>query len=246
MEHHAHVGDLIWSLSYIKHHNNKSCVLLNCNVILFEKVKCLLMTQSYIENVEKFANQPFDVDLDLAIRKEQHTSLLDVYYMISNDKPDQSAWLTCDVTDCIPSDKPNIIYRNTNYRNRLFDWKYFIERENINLDKCCFIGSEHEYIQFLMEIKKPRSALHWHKTDTLIDLLQTLNSADHLYCSAGLPLVIALGLGKCMTIENGARYNNIKLDKREYTQLPINMHNVISRDNCIYYEQYNRNTIETV
>jgi hypothetical protein len=247
-EHHAHVGDLLWSLSYIKSHNCDAAIYLVCDDTLFDKVCDLLLYQPYIHIVDKYKpGQKIDVDLDLATRKTQDTSLLDVYYRITEDQPKHEPWLFCNERVQLTGGRNNLIYRNTNYRNRLFDWKYFVENENIDIADCCFVGAEHEYIQFILTIGVTRSKLPHHKTDTLMDLLITINSAEHFYTHAGLPLVLAHGLGVDMTVENGARLNNIPTSyKQDYMLLPINYHNVLSRDNCTYYEQYNRNMIEVI
>ena len=93
----------------------------------------------------------------------------------------------------------------------------------------------------------PRSKLPWVKTPSLLELLTVINSADHFYTHAGLPLVLAHGLGVDMTVENGGRMNNMPLSyKQDYMTLPVNLHNVLNRSNCTYYEQYNRNTVETI
>jgi hypothetical protein len=245
--HHAHVGDLMWSLSYCKSFNDDIILYLKCDNELFDNVHDILNHQPYIARVEQYGGQEVDVDLDLATRKNQDSSLLDIYYKISNDEPNHDPWLFCDTKISFPDNRTNLIYRNTNYRNRLFDWKYFIEREEIDLTRCCFVGAEHEYIQFIMLIGIPRSRLPWLKTSSLLDLLTAINSADHFYTHAGLPLVLSHGLGIDMTVENGGRMNNMPLSyKQDYMTLPINLHNVLDRQNVTYYEQYNRNMIEVI
>jgi hypothetical protein len=238
---------LFWSLSYVKSFNDDATIYLKCSDEQYNAVYDLLISQPYIANVCKYTNQSIDVDLDHAMRKDQDKPLLECYYSIDDTEPNHEPWLYCNDTITLPDNVTSLIYRNTNYRNRLFDWKYFIHKENIDLSRCCFVGSEHEYIQFTLNVHVPRTRLKWFKTETLTHLLAAINTADHFYCHAGLPLVLAHGLGKNMTIENGARMNNMPITfTQNYLDLPINMHNVLKRDNCVYYEQYNRNTIETV
>lgn len=242
----AHTGDLMYSLSYIKSFGTSAELALVCEDSLYNEVRDLIMHQPYIEDVVKYKDQKIDIDLDRSVKKEQELPLLDGYYRITGDVVNHDPWLTCSYETTVPEGSYNLIYRNTNYRNRLFDWKYFVE-QNVDLSTCYFVGSDHEYTQFLMNIRVPPRLLKRYKTHTLTRLLSVINKCEHFYCSAGLPLVLAHGLGTNMTAENGARMpNSGHLSLAEYMSQPINKHIVLNRENCIYYEQYNGNKIETV
>ena len=247
----AHVGDLVWSMSYIRSHKCDAAIYLTCNDKLFDRVYDFLVDQPYICTVDKYTpGQAIDIDLDEAERDMIDMSLLDIYYQITNEQPNHEPWLFCNKNIQLPHNRTNLIYRNTNYRNNLFDWKYFIKNEGIDITNCCFIGAEHEYIQFILTIGVTRSKLPHYQTKTLTDLLVAINSAEHFYTHPGLPLVLAHGLGVDMTVENRSRLNMdrwiCKMGAPDYMSLPINYHNILNRTNCIYYEQYNGNTIETI
>ena len=250
-ENSAHVGDLVWSMSYIRSHECDAAIYLICSDKLFESVYDFLVNQPYICTVDRYTpGQDIDIDLDIAKRKNTDMSLLDIYYQITDDQSNHEPWLYCNNTIQLPHNRTNLIYRNTSYRNRFFDWKYFIQNENIDITSCCFIGAEHEYIQFILTVGVTRSNLPYYQTETLTDLLVTINSAEHFYTHAGLPLVLAHGLGVNMTVENASRLNMNRgicnMSEPDYMSLPINYHNVLNRTNCTYYEQYNGNTIETI
>jgi hypothetical protein len=241
----GHLGDLFWSLCYLKTLNDSITLHVDClDDINYEQLKRVLMLQPYITSVCQYDTQQIDIDLDDCRRCDTSMRLLDSYFdMNNNPRPDRNiTWLTS-----IESESQGImLYRNCRYRNPAFDWKYYITKNRIDLNECFFVGKHHEYIQFLIECKIKPSELKWHQTDTLYELYEAVCGAEQVICNAGLPYVIAAGLGKCVVLENSNRLNSPFLMLQDVTDRPINMHNVLNRNDSIYYQSYNQKNITTV
>ena len=234
----GHLGDLFWSLCFMKHLNQPIELFLECrDGINFEQVKRVLILQSYIDRVVPHSNLGVDYDLTDSNRCDTSVCLLDSYFDTYNvQRPDHRVgWLA----DTSTEKHGTMIYRYTRYRNPNFDWAYYIRNESIDLNDCFFVGKHHEYIQFLIAAKLRPSELVWQKTNTLMDLYNTICGAKNVICNAGLPYVIAAGLGTRVVLENSNRANSPFLMLIDDEERPINVHNVMNRDSSIYYQTYN-------
>ena len=222
-----HSGDVIWSLACIRELQKPVTYYLNCETEeLYNQLKPIVDRQDYIHSTLNYNGQPVDFDLDHEVRRtDLRTCLCDVFTLSANHEND---WL------CTPDDVEgyDVLYRNTRYRNDLFDWEKFV-KDNITLSNCVFIGKYHEYISFIRAAKILPRKLKWLETQNIIELYDAVSHCNTFYGTGGLPYVLACGMGKPVVLE-------VELDP--YTSAPI-MHNVMNRMNDTHYIAYNDTNI---
>ena len=210
------MGDLIYSLLF--------CKLLNVDTIYVdghnddiklneENVKFLLpfmQDQSYMNNVELYNNQSFDLDYGIHPQQEPvvvgtnltsyHASKFDIL----NHECIWEPWLDAPVLkNDIVKDKKVLINRTARYHG---DHRFYTDfLKYFHPHTILFAGLEEEYEQFCyffrdqIEFKK----VEFLKTETCMELAAAINSVPTFVGNESLICAIATGLGKNCYIEYG-------------------------------------------
>lgn len=221
-----HSGDAIWSLAHLQSLNQPVEYFLKCETQqLYNELESIIKIQPYIDNVYEYRSGVVDIDFDDRNRYDTSQCICDIYGSSNHD----TSWLFHE----FESKQYNIIYRNTRYRNEMFDWRKY--KEQLDLSNCIFIGSYTEYVSFRMSASIPRSKLEWVETKTYLELYKTIAQCNMFYGNGGLPCVMAHGLGKPVVLE---------IELHRYTPHDPVLHNVMNRKHNEYYVQYNGDNIK--
>ncbi len=165
----------------------------------------LFKYQSYLETVELFDSQDFDLDYgewDQGVPLHSGTNLLDFHAtkFDFNWEDCQEPWL-----EAPKSDKP--LLSNINYiinrtpRHNSGDEKFKGLLNVLNPDKCMYVGIPSEYEKFLNDFK---FATGFYKAEDALDLAGVINAVPNFIGNQSLPCAIAKGLGKNCLVELGA------------------------------------------
>lgn len=203
---HIDLGDLIYSLYFAKHLGIEN-YLLDTNKRLckfdeaaYEFVATFLKQQSYIESVEKYNHQQFDLDYakhpeDLPVKigtnlVEYHSSKFNIDW-----KSVSGPWLT---SSSLNFDKKIVINRTSRYHGNYLMYHDFLK--HVNIKDCLFVGLENEWKTFCREFKKPIDFFH---VSDCLDLASAINGCDTFLGNQSLSCAIATGLGKNCIVEVG-------------------------------------------
>jgi hypothetical protein len=208
-KHSGDLGDIIYSLPTIKAlgggvlylHSSKenpsfkNQPITNLSTASIESIKPLLEMQDFLINVFTWNGEQVDYDLDVFRNNIRFNNLaishLDSFNLDQNLS--KYRWLNFNTTRKLP--RPFVISRSTRYHSNYVAWVEILSQIKEN---SIFVGleKEHEIFEYTFNVKIP-----YYPTPTILDLTETINSCEQLFCNQSLPHAIAEGLHKRLFCE---------------------------------------------
>jgi len=144
--------------------------------------------QEYIDDVLIWNGENPDYNLDL-FRSNIRFNNLAISHMDAlgiNEVKIENQWIT--YRNKRQLSKPYLINRSVRYHGNYVEWVKIL---NIIKDHSLFIGlpKEHEIFEYTFEVKIP-----YYPTPTIIDLVETINSCEKIFCNQSFAHAIAEGL----------------------------------------------------
>ncbi len=173
------------------------------NLTSIKSIAPFLEIQDCIKKVRIWDGEPVDYDLDL-FRKHIKFNNLSVSHLSAfglNKNLARKKWLTFPTKRQLP--KPYLIARSVRYIGNYSFWESSLPKL---AKESVFIGfkKDYEIFQYTFDIN-----IDYYETPTILDLAETINSCERIYCNAGLPHAIAEGLHKELVCEIDRVYSNV-------------------------------------
>ena len=204
--HSGHAGDIINALPAIKElSKNHECTLyiginkflhvdyrkhpadkVFINNKIFNMLKPLLKSQSYIKNVETYSNQEIDINFDIFRELPINITFDNLRYsfQLTGVQPNTNIpYLEVDTHKYIKN--KIVIQRTFRYRNQFIDYKFLHKLDNIY-----FVGNLEEFNDLKKEIPK----LNFHDCNDFLEMAQIIKSSKLFIAnsSVGFPIAEAL------------------------------------------------------
>jgi len=207
-KHSGRIGDILWSLHFIKSNGGAEVLYLNLNDDLtqdnYNYIKPLLEFQPYISGVEIHNGEIVDFDLDRFrdVMYKSHTgTLAESYYVAFGQNCDKidlnvNSWLHVDnykPLNCV------VITRTFNLHNRDTYNQLYKALVNRNLEKTAvFVGlkEEHEHFNATYETNIP-----FYCVNDALDMARIVNNSSMVIGNQTSTTVISEALKKSMLLE---------------------------------------------
>ena len=165
------------------------------NQTLIEQLTPFLEAQSGIVKVLPWHGQPVDYDLD-NFRQHIRFNNLARSHLEAFSLPHEQInepWLNFPNKRLLP--KPFLISRSARYHGNDAFWIGLLPKIK---EQALYVGypKEHEIFEYTFGRK-----IEYYPTPTLLDLIETINSSQQIFCNVGLSHAIAEGLGHPLICE---------------------------------------------
>lgn len=208
-KHRGKLGDIVWSLNFIKAMGGGKLYLQlgeYLDEVGFNFIKPLLDYQPYITEVVKWSGEQIDYDLDLfrdIMNNSHQKSLAESYFVVFGKeiprKFEYEPWL---IIPQLPEHKSSVIINRVEaglHGSRPVHNSFYDDLVNRNLQTTsCFVGLDIEWKRFIEEYQ---CNIAFKPVNNALEMASIIGQADLCVMNQSMPCVIAEGLKKTMFLE---------------------------------------------